>query len=111
MDGQEGSFVFVDAAKRGYNVVITRDRNQFDDPKECDAIKKSRVHHVSYRQRPDGPVGFGLALGAVIAAMPSVIAALSKVGAQRLVRIAGLDPKQRYEMFDPKSSPPSAYWR
>jgi hypothetical protein len=53
--------------------------------------------------------GLGLALGAVIAAMPMVMASLEQAEAQQLVHIAGLDPNRRFEMTNPKRAPPR-YW-
>jgi hypothetical protein len=61
--------------------LITRDRAQFSDPRECDAIKKSGLHHVRYAQRP-GSRGLALALGAIIAAMPMVMEELETATAQ-----------------------------
>jgi hypothetical protein len=54
-------------------------------------------------------VGLGLALGAVIAAMPMVIEELKQADSQRLVHIVGLEPSRRYEMTDPATKPP-VYW-
>lgn len=90
-------------------MIITRDRNQLSDPAECDAIKKSKLHHVRYAQRREGTAGLGLALGAIIAAMPMVMDEIERADGQRLVHIVGLDPNRRYEMTDPNKSPPS-YW-
>jgi hypothetical protein len=49
--GKKDRQVLPDAKGAGYNVIITRDRAQFSDPTECDAIKKSGLHHVRYGQR------------------------------------------------------------
>jgi len=62
--------VLHDAKQAGFDVIITRDRNQLNDPYECDAIKKSGLHHVRYAQRHQGLEGLALALGAVIATSP-----------------------------------------
>lgn len=102
--------VLPDARSRRYQVFVTNDSNQLEDPDECDAIKRSGLHHVSYRQRHKGREGLALALGAVVAAMPQIIAELEMCGGQRLVHVAGLDPKNRYTSIDPIISPPR-YWR
>lgn len=109
--GKKDHRVLADATKAGYDVIITRDRNQLSDPAECDAIKKSQLHHVSYAQRREGMPGLGLALGAVIAAMPMVMEELEQVDSQRpaLVHIVGLEPSRRYEVTDPLVKPPN-YW-
>jgi hypothetical protein len=81
-----------------------------DDPDETDAIKRSGLHHVRYGQRYDlGLSGLALALGALIAAMPLVMADLAKATGQRLVRINGLEPRGRHGIIDPINEPPR-YW-
>jgi hypothetical protein len=92
-------------------VIITRDHNQLSDPRECDAIKKSGLHHVRYTQRREGAHGLALALGAIIA-MPMIIGEFRSAGGQRLVQIAGLDPSpaRRFTLTDPRHDPPSRYW-
>jgi hypothetical protein len=70
--GKKDRHVLPDAKQAGYHILITRDRAQFTDPRECDAIKKSGLHHVRYAQR-DGARGLALALGGLIAAMPMVV--------------------------------------
>jgi len=107
--GKKDHRMLQDARQAGYDVIITRDRNQLSDPAECDAIKKSGLHHVRYAQRRHGMEGLALALGAIIAAMPMVMADLEQAGGQRLVHITGLDPSRRYELTDPIKSPPP-YW-
>jgi len=107
--GKKDRSVLRDAANAGYEVFITNDRNQFNDPDECAAIKRSRLHHVSYSQRRQGLTGLGLALGAVLAAMPMVMAELEQADGQRLVHIAGLSPGHRFEATDPARNPPK-YW-
>lgn len=98
-----------DASAAGYDVFVTNDWNQLDDPLETDAIRRSRMHHVRYNQRRPGLAGLALAIGAVVAAMPSLIEFLEKVDGQQLVRISGLDPKGRFESVDPVRNPPP-YW-
>lgn len=101
-----------DAAKAKYEVFITNDSNQLDDPAECRAIKKSGMHHVRYAQRHGGLTGLALAIGAIVAAMPGVVAELDAVDSQQLVHIKGLDPtpSRRFDIQDPKKTPPK-YWR
>lgn len=99
-----------DAAKAKYDVFITNDSNQLESPAETDAIKRSRMHHVRYAQRRPGLQGLGLAIGAVVASMPSVIEHLESAIGQRLVHLRGLDPKNRFDSVDPTKNPPK-YWR
>ena len=103
------SRVLPDARDAGCNVLITRDRAQFSDPRECDAIKKSGLHHVRYAQR-QGARGLALALGAIIAAMPMVMEELEIATGQRLVQIVSIESRRRFEIPDPRRTPPSPYW-
>jgi hypothetical protein len=107
--GKKDLRVLPDAKKAGFDVIITRDRAQSNDPRECDAIKKSGLHHVRYAQR-QGARGLALALGAIIAAMPMVMEELEIATSQRLVQIAGIEPRRRFEITDPRRTPPSPYW-
>lgn len=99
-----------DARAARYEVFVTNDSNQLDDPAETDAIRKSRLHHVRYRQRHPGLHGLALAIGAVVAAMPGVVEHLASVEAQRLIQIAGLEPNNRFKSENPVRNPPR-YWR
>lgn len=71
--GKKDRSVLPDARRAGYDVIITRDRNQLSDPAECAAIKKSGLHHIRYAQRREGVTGLGLALGSIIVPMPMVM--------------------------------------
>ena len=108
--GKKDLRVLPDTKQAGHDVIITRDRNQLNDPAECDAIKRSGLHHVRYTQRREGLSGLALALGALIAVMPMVMEALEQADGQRLVYIIALDPGRRFELTDPKRDPPR-YWR
>lgn len=107
--GKKDRQVLPDAKGAGYHALITRDRAQFSDPGECDAIKKSGLHHVRYGQR-QGTRGLALALGAIIAAMPMVVEELENASGQRLVLITAIDPRRRFDITDPRKTPPSPYW-
>jgi hypothetical protein len=107
--GKKDRQVLPDAKGAGFHVIITRDRAQLSDPAECDAIKKSGLHHIRYRQG-QGTRGLALALAAVIAAMPMAIEELEKAGGQRLVLVSAIDPRRRFEITDPRVTAPSPYW-
>ena len=50
-----------DAARRGFDAFVTQNIGQFNDPAECDAIKRSGMHHISYELPATGVRGLGLA--------------------------------------------------
>jgi PIN like domain len=107
--------LLADAVRRGFNVFLTNDIRQLEDPDEIDAIRRSGIHHVRYRvprARTVTLAHLGLALGAVAAAMPLVIVDLAKAEGQRLVLIKGVStaPADRYEALDPRRTPPR-YWK
>lgn len=108
--GKKDRQVLRDARNADFDALITRDRNQLTDPGECDAIKKSGLHHIRYTQRLEGMRGLALALGALIAAMPMIIQQLEEVDGQRLVRMASIEPRERFQIVDPRRTPPSPYW-
>lgn len=109
--GKKDRQLYRDAAAKGYNVVVTNNKDQLSDPDECRAIKRSGIHWVSYRHRNPGLKGLAVAVASIIAAMPDVIAELDQAAGQRLVKITGIDPTtRRYKCIDPRREPPR-YWR
>jgi PIN domain-containing protein len=109
--GKKDLALLPDAAKKGFDAFLTRDARQLEDPSETDAIKKSRMHHIRFGQGQRGMAGLGLAMGAVVAAMPLIVGELDEADSQRLVHIKGLNPgsKHRYDLVDPTQSP-LRYW-
>ncbi|WP_329456509.1 hypothetical protein [Streptomyces sp. NBC_01497] len=109
--GKKDLALLPDAARKGFDAFLTRDARQLEDPSETEAIKKSGMHHIRFSQAHRGMSGLGLAMGAVVAAMPLVIAELGEAGIQQLIHIKGLSPvsKHRFDRVDPSASPPS-YW-
>lgn len=109
--GKKDNFLYRDAAKNGYSVIVTNDNAQMADPDECREVKRSGIHRISYKQRHPGMKGLAVAVGSLVAAMPAVVAELDNADGQRLVAITGINPaKKRYEIIDPQRNPP-AYWR
>ncbi|SFD15966.1 DUF5615 family PIN-like protein [Streptomyces aidingensis] len=109
--GKKDLALLADAASHGYDIFVTKDARQLDDPDETTAIKKSRLHHVRFGQPQPGRVGLALAIGAVIGSLPMVVRDLENAEGQRLVMIKGLAPgtKHRFDMTDPAKEPPR-YW-
>lgn len=108
--GKKDVLLIGDAARRGFRAFITQNIGQFNVPAECDAIKRSGMHHISY-EVPAGLKGLGLASGALCAAIHPIVAELDAVQPQRIVKIVSLDSsRRRYEVTDPAVDPPSPYW-
>ncbi|MQY15443.1 hypothetical protein SRB5_56250 [Streptomyces sp. RB5] len=109
--GKKDLALLPDAAKKGFGAFLTRDARQLEDPWETEAIKKSGMHHIRFTQGHKGMTGLGLAMGAVVAAMPLIVTELDDVGSQQLIHIKGLNPsgKHRFDRVDPAKSPPP-YW-
>ncbi|MFF4757848.1 DUF5615 family PIN-like protein [Streptomyces sp. NPDC001276] len=109
--GKKDLALLPDAARKGFDAFLTRDARQLEDPSETEAIKKSGMHHIRFSQAHRGMTGLGLAMGAVVAAMPLIVGELSEADTQQLIHIKGLNPvsKHRFERVDPSVSPPS-YW-
>lgn len=103
-------FVYRDARRAGYEVILTNDDHQMSDPDECKDVRRSGLHRVSYTQRVRGLRGLALATASIIAAMPDVVEELAKSGGQRLVAITNVDAShKRYTIIDPQRNPPR-YW-
>jgi hypothetical protein len=109
--GKSDVHLYKDARARGYDVMVTNNIRQLNDPDECDAIKKSGKHVVLYNM-DIGLQGLALASGAICAAIRPVVEDLARRERQHLVRITGLAAgKKRYAISDPAQHPPSPYWR
>lgn len=106
--GKKDAFLVADAAAKGYDLLLTNNRRQLSDPRECDAIKRSRIHHVLYDQAP-GLRGLAVAVAAIVAAMAILIDELEGERGQRLVRLHSLRATRRFDIVDPKKDPPQ-YW-
>lgn len=106
--------LLADAARRGFDAILTNDSKQLDDADECRAIRDSGMHHIRYRQRTGrgdsgGLNGLALALGAILAAIRQVIRELEQADGQRLVLIHEIRSERRHELTDPTRHPPP-YW-
>lgn len=109
--GKKDLALLADANRQGFDAILTNDRGQFNDPDECDAIRRSRLHHISYTIR-DGMDGLALAVASVSAAMRPIMRELSALPNQHVVKITAISPNgKRYELTNPMHQPPSKYWR
>lgn len=109
--GKDDTPLLRDASRAGFDAIVTNDSSQLEDAKETKAIKESGLHHVRYAQRHQGLKGLGLAMGALVAALPGLIEELEAAQGQRLAAVNGLDPNnsKRFKTIDPKRNPPK-YW-
>ncbi len=102
-----------DAARRGYNVLVTNDKKQLESVKESRAIRDSGMHHVRYDQNTKlGREGLALAMASLLAAAVPCIRELEAASGQRLMHVKSVAPHQRatrYEVIDPIKDPPT-YW-
>lgn len=108
--GKKDRFLLPDASGRGYDLLLTNDSNQLDDPEETDAIRRSGLHHVRYAQRHPGLKGLALTMGSILAAMPAIVEELERADGQRLVKVTAISPQKRFQIVDPSKRPPR-YWR
>jgi len=111
--GKKDLALLPDAAKRGYQVFVTNDKNQLEDVGESRAIRDSGMHHVRYAQNTKlGREGLALAVASLLAAAVPCIRELETASGQRLVQVKSVASHQRnarYEVTDPIKSPPP-YW-
>lgn len=103
-----------DAARRGFDAILTNDSKQLEDAEECRAIRVSGIHHIRYRQQTGrgdsgGLNGLALAMGAILAAIRQVVRELELADGQRLVVIHEIRNERRHDTTNPATDPP-AYW-
>ncbi len=112
-NGKKDLNLLPDAARRGYQVLVTNDKNQLNDPDECRAIRDSGLHHVRYDQDTKlGKEGLGLAMASVLAAAAAFMRDLEAADSQRLVHVQSIRAHARaarYRLVDPIIDPP-VYW-
>lgn len=106
--GKQDIALFQDAMGK-FDAILTNNYHQLDNPDEARAIKRSRIHHISYEQKVGGLRGLALAVGALIAAVPALVEELATADGQRLVSIVAIAPGKRYNIIDPDRQPPR-YW-
>lgn len=110
--GKPDVSILRDARTRRYDVLLTNDAQQYVKPAECDAIRRSGLHHVTYRMPEEGRDGLALACAAICAALRGLVAELAAASGQRIGAVTSLPPDARpYTITDPGTTPPSPYWR
>ncbi len=82
------------AGSKGFDLIITNDRDQVNDPAESRAIRRSGIHHLLYpRMGGKGLSGFTLTLAALLAALPAVLAAITDSDNQLFIRVKKISPR------------------
>lgn len=103
--------LYSDAAKARFDAILTNDLGQFNDPAECDAIRKSKLHHITY-ELDDGLYGLARASASICAAVRGVVSDLIAAPSQRIVRIKSVSKSgKRHTTTNPATDPPSPYWK
>lgn len=96
-----------DAARRSYDVLVTNDSRQLDNPDETRAIRDSGMHHVRYHQDTRrGVDGLASAMAAVMAAIRPIVRELEASKTQLLIEIQRLAQGKRHTAVDPAIDPP-----
>lgn len=99
--GKNDLALFPDAVTRGYEVLVTNDKNQLENVEESRAIRDSGLHHVRYDQDTSrGKEGLALAMASLLAAAVPGIRELELADGQRLVHIKSIAPHQRTARYD-----------
>ncbi|MFC6157989.1 DUF5615 family PIN-like protein [Kribbella jiaozuonensis] len=108
--GKKDRPLYRDAAERKFNAILTNDMSQLNDPDECKALQRSRLHYISY-DLDNGLDGLALASAAICAAIRPVMAELDTVSTQRIVHIQRVaKARRRYDISNPATNPPTEYW-
>lgn len=82
------------AESKGFDLIITNDRDQINDPAESRAIRRSGIHHLLYpRFGGKGFSGFTLTLAALLAALPAVLAAIADSDNQLFIKVRKISPQ------------------
>lgn len=105
--GKKDRMLYADAARKGYEVMVSANHTQLNDPDECKAIRDSRMHVVYFGQA-DGLDGFGRSAASLLGSIVEVIQRLEVAKSQQIVRIMLLR-SGRFEMIDTRTNPPT-YW-
>jgi hypothetical protein len=109
--GKPDGSLIRDVARQGYDVFLTGDTRQLDDPAEIKAIHDARIHHVRYKTI-DGLDGLAHMSGAICAMIRPILNDLRTVSGQRLVLLTPQFPKAGwYAVTDPRDTRHGpSYW-
>lgn len=101
-----------DVGTRNYQLFITNDLNQLNDPEETKAIRKSGTHHLTVEASGEGLKRNASLLASLTASLPAVMEEIANAESQLLIRVkkVGITKSTRLEVTDPRKEPPT-YWR
>lgn len=103
--------LLTDVKTRRYDVFVTADLAQLDDPDECTLIRKGGFHHVRFQRYGRGVAMTASAIATVVAGLPAALSDLEQADGQRLVLLKLVRCGQgQFELCDPMKNPP-AYWK
>jgi hypothetical protein len=106
--------LFLAAAQRGYDAVLTLDVSQLESAEEARALKRSGLHHIALAQGRSvrGIRGLARVIASVVVSMPYVLAELEEAPGQRIVELSLLSAQRRHAIFDPRRERARyPYWR
>lgn len=111
--GTKDIALYAKAKAEGFQAIITNEVKQLSRPMEVEAIARSGLHRIQYRQnnKHGGLVGLGTAIATVCAALPHALAELEEAEGQLLVSLTAVDPsrRSRLQVTDPAVEPPK-HW-
>ena len=105
--GKKDVPLYADAAKRGFNVMVSANHHQLRIPNEVRAIRKSKMHVVHFEQA-DGLSGLGRTAGGLLAAVVPVIDELDSAQPTSCTNPVHL-LTEAARGHDPRKNPPE-YW-
>ena len=108
-NSKKDQFLFADARRRKFDVLITVDRRQLLDPAYCKQLQATGLHHVLFTQSVQGVKSMAFAMAAVFAAIHEVMSTLEDADGQRLIAVTAIAPGSRITVVDPRLDPPT-YW-
>ena len=91
--------LFVELAARGYDAIVTRDRNQLVDPGERRGLREASLHWIGYKAKSHpGILGLALETSTIVSGLPYVLRSnLAQPTAFRLMGVSS-EETQRLKM-------------
>lgn len=95
---KEDKHLFRDAAKKGFEAIITADKSQLYEREEIRALRASGLHYVGLKQgrKAKGVAGAARRIASLVAAMPYVASELEVAKEPMIVEISMLSAKSRH---------------